>query len=635
MWSSPVENPMRNILNPFLLLSALLATSASATTIQTIEEYNDNIPMWGASWLPVKALKGNVYLSFYTGFAPRVESPERIHVRVSRGNQGRMTLILDEQTLYDYPFDLVARAGFYEQMLDEGWIDIDMESEKGNAVAPQARYFIDIVNSPVYGIATTVSELKAQKADDIDRAVLYRKSLDTLKALNPERVFPMNFDLRAEFGKWLPAAKAFVGEDASGEAVAKKIAGNPNDALVLVNDLLFGRVNAIELSEASKELLTDVLAAIGDGKDYTDPGLLATTVELFREVTGGKYDFQVVNAEGQMVPALDCKSEGDCRLNYHEFTSIYPIGSIKSSTRDRHGNVINTYATPGLWQFLSRRYHEIDNMRSEFYYGMIPKMDYEALGNGFHNPAVRFAAVSDSVKESLSIPEHHAHFWAVKRGRVSHGCNRMSAGHVWEIRNIFPVENTRATQVYYYGNDPKDFDLFDINGDGNPEVMGVTYYISYNAKGTSWAGKREGANLDVSVRGTEKFYKGLLGAKNVFTYAEDGITIHDPSVSYFTKEDFRKKRTISKIVEGDFPYYEQLYERDKIQFYRPLKIPTGGNFMISKKGQKAMPNSSPSKQFVRLFGRVRGCAPFTDKEVCGEDAFLNEKNQLLKVLASK
>jgi hypothetical protein len=164
--------------------------------------------------------------------------------------------------------------------------------------------------------------------------------------------------------------------------------------------------------------------------------------------------------------------------------------------------------------------------------------------------------------------------------------------------------------------------------------MGVTYYISYNAKGTSWAGKREGANLEVDVRGTEKFYQNLLGAKNVFTDGDNGITIHDPSISYVTKADFQKKRTISKVVEGDFPYYEQTYERDKIQFYRPLKIETGSNFMVSKEGQKAMPNSSPSKQFVRLFGRVRGCAPFSDKEACGEEAFLNEKNQLLKVLAS-
>ena len=153
---------------PLLLLSVLLATSANASTIQTIDEYNDKIPMWGASWLPVNALKGNVYLSFYTGFAPRVETPGRIHVRVSRGNQGRVTLILDEQTLYDYPFDLTARADFYQQMLDEGWIDIDMENKKGNAVAPQARYFIDIVNSPVYGIAKTVSDLKAEKPDAID-----------------------------------------------------------------------------------------------------------------------------------------------------------------------------------------------------------------------------------------------------------------------------------------------------------------------------------------------------------------------------------------------------------------------------------------------------------------------------------
>jgi hypothetical protein len=445
----------------------------------------------------------------------------------------------------------------------------------------------------------------------------------------------MDFDLRAEFIQWLPAARIFIGEDGSRDAITKKIANNPNDTLVLVNDLLFGRINAIEMTQESNRLLAEVLAAIADGKDYGDETLLANTVSLFRSVTDGKYDFQVVNAEGQLVPALACDAADSCRLTYHEFTGIYPIGSIKNSTRDRHGNSINSYATPGLWQFLSRRYHEVDNMRSEFYYGMIPKMDYEARGNGFHNPAVRFSAVPDAVKQSLSIPEHHAHFWAVKRGRVSHGCNRMAAGHIWEIRNIFPVENSRATQVYYFGNDPKDFDLYDINGDGKPEVMGVTYYISYNARGTSWAGKREGANLEVDVRGTEKFYKNLLGANNVFTYDEKGITIHDPGISYFSKKDFRKKRTISKIIEGDFPYFEQTYERDKIQFYRPLKIPAGGNFMISKEGQKAMSNDSPAKQFVRLFGRIRGCAPFSDKDACGETAFRNEKNKLLKVLASQ
>lgn len=626
---------MLNRFKPLLFLAVLASSIVSAETIQTIEEYDRKIPMWGASWYPVKALKGNVYLSFYTGFAPRVQQADRIHVRVSRGNQGRITVILDDQTLYDYLFDLKARADFYQKMLDEKWIDIDMKNKNGNSVHPQSRYFIDIVNSPVYGISQTVTELETADPASIDKPALYNKSLDVMKQLNPERLFPMNFDLKQEFSRWLPAAMEFVGDDSSVEAIVKKLSANPKDTLVLANDLLFGRINAIEITDETRVQMAEVLSAIGDGKDYEDAGLLMKSVDLFKSLTDGKYDFQVVNAEGQLVPALACDAADNCRLSYHEYTTIYPIGSIKSTTRDRHGNVINTYATPGLWQFLSRRYHEIDNIRSEYYYGLIPKMDYEGIGNGFHNPAVRFSAIPKTVKESLGIPQNHAHYWAVKRGRVSHGCNRMSAGHVWEVRNIFPVENDKATQVYYYGNDPKDFDLFDIDGDGNLEVMGVTYYISYNARGSSWASKREGANLDVKLRGTEGFYKHLLGAKKVFTYGEDAITIHDPSISYFSKKDFRKKRTISKIIEGDFPLFEQTYARDKIQFYRPLKIRTGGNFMISKKGQKAMSNNSTSKRFVRLFGRVRGCAPFSDKQACGESAFLDEKNTLLTKLAKK
>ncbi|MBG7602727.1 MAG: hypothetical protein IZT60_09310 [Gammaproteobacteria bacterium] len=52
-----------------------------------------------------------------------------------------------------------------------------------------------------------------------------------------------------------------------------------------------------------------------------------------------------------------------------------------------------------------------------------------------------------------------------------------------------------------------------------------------------------------------------------------------------------------------------------------------------KKGQKTMSNRNPSKQFVRLFGRVRGCAPFSDKDACGENAFIKEKTSLLAQLA--
>ena len=631
---------MRSKLFPLLLTLAMSFMTASAAAVETIEEYDSKIPVWGASWLPVKALSGNVYLSFYTGFAPRVESPERIHVQSSRGNQARITLILDDATIHDYLFDLVARRDFYRQMLDEKWIDISMERKEKRAVEPQVEYFMDIVDSPAYQISGTVAA--AQKSSDsggeIDKKALYKKSLHVLTQLNPHRVFPLKFDLKAEFSAWREQAAAFIKANSgdqkpSREQIAKQLRSNRNETLILANNLLFGRINAIEVNKEAGDKLVDVLASIVDGEDYSSEALLMETVQLFKALTGGKYEFQVLSQSGEFKPALACDSAAECSLEYHEFTTISPFGSIKSAARDRHNNVINSFATPGLWQFLSRGYHDVDNIRSEFYYGMVPKMDYEAAGNGFHNPAVRFSGLSGSLKKTLEIPTHHTNFWTVKRGRVSHGCNRMAAGQVWELRNIFPVENKKATQILYFGNSPRDFDLFDIDGDGKREIMGVTYYIVYTAKGASWSSKREGTNLEVEMRGSEKFYKKLLGEKNVFTYSKDGITIHDPEISYFSKADFKKKKTISKIIKGDFPLYEQLYARDKIQFYRPLKISTRGGFMIMKEGQKTMSNRNPSKQFVRLFGRVRGCAPFSDKDACGENAFIKEKTSLLTQLA--
>ncbi len=55
--------------------------------------------------------------------------------------------------------------------------------------------------------------------------------------------------------------------------------------------------------------------------------------------------------------------------------------------------------------------------------------------------------------------------------------------------------------------------------------------------------------------------------------------------------------------------------------------------MIMKKGQKTISNRNPSKQFVRLFGRVRGCAPSSDKDTCGKNTFIKEKTSLLAQLA--
>ena len=68
--------------------------------------------------------------------------------------------------------------------------------------------------------------------------------------------------------------------------------------------------------------------------------------------------------------------------------------------------------------------------------------------------------------------------------------------------------------------------------------------------------------------------------------------------------------------------YEQVYEQDKVQFYMP--ITTSG---IDSGGKDAI-----AKRLIRLMGRVRGCAPTTDKDACGENAFEVEKEDVIKKL---
>src|SRR5690606_18463326 len=126
----------------------------------------------------------------------------------------------------------------------------------------------------------------------------------------------------------------------------------------------------------------------------------------------------------------------------------------------------------------------------------------------------------------------HNTLWSVKRGGVSHGCLRLPLGHIWEMRHIFPVENEKMTRIHFFGNSPQDFDLYDVDGNGQPEVMGVEYMISYDLKGASGLSKREGANLEIETKDKLSFYGRLYGSKNVFTLGErEEFLFSNPSVS--------------------------------------------------------------------------------------------------------
>lgn len=527
----------------------------------------------------------------------RSQSPERIHVRTSRGNQTRVSVILDEATINDYLFDLVKRQSFYKKATSAGPFKLNPSGAK---TLPQLEMFNQILESPNYAIKEFVANSDKKNAEEI-----YSKSLETLRALNPGRVFMLKIDLASEYARWKREMTVL------GAGNPALITADAQKTIVALNSMVFGRINYTE--KPSADLIAKLTQALVQAHSSDASGFTAY-INAIKSATGTKYAFRVLDG-GAWKPALSCTADS-CVLQYPEFTAIYPTGSAMEKTKDEFGNTINSYSTPGLWQFLSRAgKHEVDNIRNEPYYGYAPKMDYEGIGNGFHNPAVRFWGPPKELKSALGIPTAHNTLWAVKRGGVSRGCLRFPLGHLWEFRQIFPVENEKMTKVMFFGNRSQDFDVYDIDGDGRPEVMGVQYMISYGLQGTSGLATREGTGMEINEGKKYEFYQDLYGARSVFGF--DGgsqFSFENPTISYPSYLDLRKKSVAVRVkMQGRYKLYEQKYEREKVQFYA-----LAGDM------------SPENKQLVRLMGRVRGCAPSADKAACGESAFEQESKGLLR-----
>lgn len=581
----------KSTLSILIAIAALnFSVKAGEDRITTLEDYNAKLPFWGVSWSPGAASVNGYYPSFYTGFAPRSEFPERIHVRTSRGNQTRLTVTLDDQTILDYLFDLVGRESFYLKATQGSKAKLNIKPS-GASYLPQLNYFSQVLDSDTYEIRKTVQNALDKK---ISKEDLYKKSILSLEKLNPGRVFKIEINLKNEFLRWKQQILQ------SGQSITN----NPKTILAAINSLVWGRINYI--GKPSAEVMSKLNLAISLAQqNASDEQFVAASFDLFKAVTGNRYQFQVLNLNGQFVPALKCDTNS-CLLRTYELTAIYPTGSVMESTQDEFGNKIHSFATPGLWSFIERpgRY-DVDHIRNEPYYGFAPKMDFEAIGNGFHNPAVRFWGPSKATKQALGIQNNHDTLWAVKRGDVSHGCLRLALGHLWEMRQIFPVESKKMSQIYFFGNQAQDFDVFDIDGDGKLEVMGVQYFISYGLKGTDDATRREGANLQINGDKQREFYEDLYGVRgSVFTNEGGRISFHNPKVSMQSYLDYQKKGVaIRMTLNGDYPLYEQAYERDKVQFY-------------------ALPGMN--KDMIRLMGRVRACSPYSNPNTCGQASFESE-----------
>lgn len=563
----------------------------------SVDEYNQNLIQHGISW---SSKTSSTFMpSLYLGFAPKVETANQIHFRLGRGNQIRLTAVMDEMTVLTYPYNLKARYDLVKKSIDQKYIQVQAQN--------QFVLFEKVILSS--GVLGLIQDLESGKITEADYKA---KSIELIKKLNPGRVFDFKMNFSDVVSRWAASSLANYLKQTSASEFKSYALKNPQQTIALVNEILPGRMNVFSMDESLIQSLDQVVQSISkNGVDFTS---VQKMVQFVQSTTQNRYQIQ-------------CSAQTACQVNVLEFTAIYPNGSTIDATTDRTGNRIPRIREVGALSFLDNpgRF-DVDHIRNESFYGWAPKMDYTPEGNGIHNPAVMTNLTLDAFKSLITefnIPSDHTKLWIVSRGNVSHGCTRMSSGHILEVRNIFPTTNEEMKKVKYFGNASTDYDLFDIDGSGTFKVMGVQYYLSYGLMSSEGDGYREGKFLIPESLNKISFYQQLYG-KQQFREENGDVLFINPYISQFQLEKVGNVRAkaFSQQYKGEFKLYEQSYEKDKLQLF------TMASPLMSSLGT-SVDNESRGKRLVRLFGRVNGCGPFATRfEKCSEKNYLNELTTL-------
>src|SRR5262249_39538019 len=150
--------------------------------------------------------------------------------------------------------------------------------------------------------------------------------------------------------------------------------------------------------------------------------------------------------------------------------------------------------------------------------------------------------------------------WIIARGPTSHGCTRIASGHMSELRQIVPSESSTLERVETYRNLPQCYDLFDVDGDGRPEVMGLQYYLAYKSN------EHTPVKAYVSNK-REPFYRWLYGSN--IQYGEPGhVVMKEVPVCRFVG----RKAEEAAVLQNQ-PLWEPAWTPETIQFFHTKGIP--------------------------------------------------------------
>jgi len=483
--------------------------------------------------------------SFYTGFAPRTDDPNRLHVRLGRGNQVRVTMTLGDEELDTYLEDLVERRRTYQEVIDAGVIELTT-----NLAYEQ---FVERFDGA--GVAAA-AEARASMAPDAFRT----KTVEIMSALNPERIFPIRMPVERVVADW--------------HALLTALPEKPSDAQKLdaANAVLPGRVNVTALGTQLSGALAPAMASARTTTP-ADPTFHGQALTFLQTATDGRYPVR------------------DDAVTAIEFTTLYPAGTVEGWV-NHQGERIPGFGVTGVWNLVRRKQGRgitgmVDYLSPNPGYGFIPMLPYQHAGgiyyNAFHNAGVRSQLNSTpflpkewrTVAGARTPEKNYQNLWIVSRGPASHGCTRLASGHMTEFRQIVPVADEQMVEVRTFRNLPQCFDVFDIDGDFAPEVMGVQYYLAYRSQ------KHTPVEAYVP-NNREEYYRWLYG-DHIEMAPVGQAKIRDALTCRFVG-----KKAVAGQVRSDVPLYEATFAPETMQFYRvkPVNFETKQGIELNRELRK-------------------------------------------------
>jgi hypothetical protein len=467
--------------------------------------------------------------AFYTGFAPRSRDTNRLHLHVGRGNQLRATLVLSDEVLENYARDILTRYTTYKEMIDSGTITLTQ-------------------NSSFEDFAQTINDLNIEELAAAESAMepsaIRERNLQLLERLNPKRIFHISIPVEKLIDNWLSRLKP---DD------FKKI--ERKRQLLIINRLLPTRLWLTSLDKDTSKELTELIHLAGSLDNLEKRRKLKKHyMALLDRISHGIY------------------SHSNGNYKFVEFTSIYPIGTFNEyNTCD--GQKVPLYPTPGKWTLTThQRTKTVDHIPEIPIYSYFPWIPYMHVGSKLHNSFHTLwwkmeVQKTEFLPEELRNPQltsregkKYRYLWLLSRGPMSHGCTHVNGGHILELRQLLPAETEQVYNVVFFLNKSCLFDVFDIDGDLTPEVMGVRYFVAY-----SLHNKKPGKLRAPMER--RPFYKWLYG--NALQYEDDGR-------GYFS--DIRDGHFVDKLAVNGERYskahlYEMEFEPFKLQFFAMKDIP--------------------------------------------------------------